>query len=184
MPTPAQAPRDLWAVVAAFELDDPRASLPFSRRLQREQFGWGRDVTQRAIEEYKRFFCLAASSGVEVTPSETVDQVWHLHLVYTRSYQELCRLAGVGFLHHGPTKGGESEGARFREQYEETLALYRKEFGAPPEDIWPPTEERFKDAGAGRWVDTAQCLVLRRRTLYAAGWACVAAGSACWAWIS
>ena len=77
----------------------------------------------RAIEEYKRFVFLAMAAGHPVTPLDEVDQVWHLHLCYTRSYwEDLCGEVLRAPLHHGPTRGGAAERARFDDQYRRTLA--------------------------------------------------------------
>ena len=90
------------------------------------------------------------TAGHEVTPSDEVDQAWHLHLTYTRSYWDgLCDAVLGRALHHGPTKGGQAEGDRFENQYERTLASYRAAFGEePPEDIWPPSAVRFGEAAS------------------------------------
>ena len=134
----------LWNRIQSFELDDPSATLPFSARLAREQ-GWSRAYAHAAIEEYKRFLYLAATAPHPVTPSVAVDEVWHLHLVYTRSYwEELCgRVLGKP-LHHEPTRGGPSEGRKYADLYARTLARHRETFGeAPPPSLWPPMEQRF-----------------------------------------
>lgn len=138
---------DLWRKLEAFELDDPAASLTFTRRLAREN-GWSHRFARRVVEEYKRFVFLAMTAGHEVTPSDEVDQAWHLHLTYTRSYWGgLCDEVLGRPLHHGPTKGGAQEGDRFEEQYERTLSSYRDAFGEqPPADIWPSSEARFGEA--------------------------------------
>jgi len=55
-----------------------------------------------------------------VTPSDTVDQAWHLHLIYTGHYwEELCgKVLGLQ-LHHEPSAGGAVEGGK----YEQTIIL-------------------------------------------------------------
>lgn len=138
----------------AFELDDPHATFRFTDRLAREN-GWTRDFARRATEEYKKFVYLAAVSPTPVTPSDIVDQVWHLHLTFTRSYwDDLCGAVLGKPLHHGPTKGGSAEDARYRRQYDETLALYRREFGCDaPAAFWPLAAERFAGAQHQLWVD-------------------------------
>ncbi|QDU88714.1 hypothetical protein Pla175_20950 [Pirellulimonas nuda] len=145
----------------AFELDEPDATLTFSRRLAREN-GWAHPFALRVVQEYKRFVYLAMTAGHQVTPSDEVDQAWHLHLTYTCSYWGvLCREVLGRPLHHGPTKGGQSEGQRFENQYEQTLASYREAFGqSPPIDVWPPTEARFGDAAAFVRVNRARAWVL------------------------
>ncbi|MCX6608102.1 MAG: hypothetical protein NTV52_31560 [Acidobacteria bacterium] len=115
---------------------------PFAKRLSREN-GWSIHYTAKAIAEYKRFVYLAAVSPTPVTPSEVVDKVWHLHLLYTRSYwQGLCAEVLGRPLHHDPSAGGRNETAKFLSGYEATKALYRQEFGEEPAaDLWPVTAD-------------------------------------------
>ncbi|MFM8953133.1 MAG: glycine-rich domain-containing protein, partial [Planctomycetaceae bacterium] len=102
--TPTQA--RLWAGISAHPLDDPRAPLTFTARLAREN-GWSIARAVRVVEEYRRFVLLAVTVGEPMTPSEDVDQVWHLHLVYTRDYWNAFCDGVLGVpLHHGPTRGG------------------------------------------------------------------------------
>jgi hypothetical protein len=78
---------ELYERILAFSLDKPDAQLTFSKRLARDN-GWKLEYTQRVIEEYKKFAFLAVTAGHPITPSDQIDQVWHLHLSYTRSYWE------------------------------------------------------------------------------------------------
>lgn len=139
--------------IEAFQLDEDGAALPFTSRLAREQ-AWTHAFAGRVAREYLRFIHLAMVAGHPVTPSEQVDQAWHLHLIYTRSYwQKLCRETLGRELHHGPTVGGQAEGEKFVNWYERTLASYQRVFReTPPADIWPASGERFEDAGDGRWI--------------------------------
>jgi hypothetical protein len=128
---------DLYARLAAFAFDDPSAERPFSVRLAQEN-GWTAEFAGQAIDEYRRFLFLAITSGQTVVPSQVVDKVWHLHLIYTRSYwDDLCRGVLGRPLHHHPSSGGASAKRECQSGYQVTLALYRREFGAPPEAIWP-----------------------------------------------
>ena len=137
---------DLWNKIQAFPLDDPGSSLCFSDRLAREN-GWDLKFTLRAIEEYKRFMFLICIAQHPLTPSDQVDQVWHLHLIYTRSYwEEFCGQTLGRQVHHGPTKGGKAEGEKFQDWCAKTQELYAVTFGhAPPADLWPSGQERFSD---------------------------------------
>ncbi len=139
----------LAAKLAAFQIDHGTPEFSFTARLARDN-RWTLDFTQRAVREYLRFVYLASISERPVTPSVAVDQVWHFHLCYTRSYwTELCQDVLNGPLHHGPTRGGLEEGIKYREQYDYTRDLYRGEFGeVAPDDIWPSSDRRFAlDAG-------------------------------------
>ena len=156
------AEQELWQKLETFPFDRRDAVQDFSARLAKEN-GWTRRYAERVRDEYRCFLFLAMVAGHPVTPSEEVDQAWHLHLVYTRSYwQELCGKVLGRPLHHEPTAGGSDEGAKFREQYARTLASYEEKFGeAAPADIWPGVEERF-GPHEGRWVDVTRHWVLPR----------------------
>ncbi|MGV3660714.1 MAG: TIGR04222 domain-containing membrane protein [Prosthecobacter sp.] len=145
-----------WEKLESFQLNNNNAVFDFSARLTKEN-GWSRAFTARVIQEYKRFLLLAVHAGHPVSPSEAVDQAWHLHLVYTRSYwQHLCTEVLGRPLHHEPTAGGLDESAKFHLQYEDTLASYRRLFDAePPADIWPSAEDAFKPK-LNRWVDVSR----------------------------
>ena len=164
----------LWRRIDGFELDDMGAALTFTRRLARDN-GWTNAFAARAVEEYKRFCYLAFRAGHPVTPSDEVDQAWHLHLAYTRSYwDEFCGEVLGGPLHHGPTKGGRAEGAKFRDWYQTTRDSYVRIFGTPPpDDIWPDTERRFHNAGSFRRINTSSVWLIPkpaiRRAAPAAG---------------
>lgn len=133
----------LWNRIACFTPDDPCTEFPFTDRLAREN-GWSKDFVRHAVEEYKKFVYLAMVAPRQVTPSVTVDRIWHLHLIYTRSYwDELCGSVLRRALHHNPGTGGRAESARYRDQYARTLALYRAEFGVEaPAAYWPHMRAR------------------------------------------
>lgn len=134
----------LWNKLTGMRISGEDDALPFVARLGREN-GWSASRAERVYQEYLRFLYLASVAGHPVTPSEDVDQAWHLHLCYTRSYwANLCGTILGRPLHHEPTRGGPSERTRYRDQYEGTLQAYRKHFQSePPQDIWPGAAERF-----------------------------------------
>lgn len=86
---PAQ-PDTLWtvsrtALLARIEAHsfDPGDDLSFTRRLARDH-GWTLSFAAAAIREYGRFCFLSIATSTPLTPSEEVDEVWHLHLAYSR----------------------------------------------------------------------------------------------------
>jgi hypothetical protein len=135
---------DLLERIQAFSLDQAGVRLAFSHRLAKDN-GWPLAYAQRVIAEYKKFAFLAVIAGHPVTPSDQVDQAWHLHLTYTRSYwDEFCGQVLQMPLHHEPTQGGRTENQKFDSWYSKTLESYQHFFGeAPPADIWPAPEVRF-----------------------------------------
>lgn len=155
----------LYEKLQSFPLDDAEASYPFSRRL-RGANGWTEDHTRRVLREYRRFLFLAAAAGHPVSLPDAVDQAWHLHIVYTRSYwDDLCGDT-LGFpLHHGPARGGQADAERFSDWYLRTLESYRVWFDEePPADIWPhPGERSRRDRDCYRRVDTSENWVIPKR---------------------
>jgi uncharacterized protein (TIGR04222 family) len=153
----------LWNAIQSYPLDDPGAVDSFSTRLAREN-RWTAAYTGRVVHEYRRFVLLAVSAGHSVTPSDAVDQAWHLHLTYSEAYWgHFCPEVLGRPLHHGPSRGGREEQSKYRGAYELTLDSYRRVFGEPPPaDIWPPVAQRF--AGPPRWmrVNGAEHWVLPR----------------------
>jgi uncharacterized protein (TIGR04222 family) len=153
---------ELYRRIQEFEIDEGPVAQPFTARLAREN-GWTKEYAERVVREYKKFAFLALAAGHPVTPSEQVDQAWHLHLTYTRSYWErFCQLLGRP-LHHHPTQGGADENRKHVEQYRQTLASYRTVFGEePPADVWPPASVRFGADLHGVRVNTAQNWVVSK----------------------
>jgi uncharacterized protein (TIGR04222 family) len=147
----------LWQRIAAHEF-----GAAFVEKLMRLQ-GWTPAQACSAIEEYRRFCFLACAEGSVAAPSEQVDQVWHLHLTFTRDYWDgWCRDVLRAPLHHEPSRGGAIELARYRQHYADTLARYERWFGAPPESFWPGTYERFRRPSRLRFVDLETVWLLPR----------------------
>lgn len=138
--------QELYENILSFKIGSDEDTLSFRDRVAREN-NWNDEYTNRCVKEYKRFLYLACTAKVNVTPSDQIDQVWHLHLTYTKSYWlEFCQNTLKHDIHHDPTKGGKTESKKYREQYQSTLALYSEVFGEePPMDIWPSIDERFKN---------------------------------------
>lgn len=153
---------DLWNKIKKFELDDPEVALSFTDRLAREN-DWTMEYAVRAILEYKKFIFLLTISKSPLTPSDQVDQVWHLHLLYTQSYwEDFCEKTINKKIHHGPTKGGNDEKDKFTNWYEKTKELYLAIFKIEiPQDIWPPSEIRFSEIEFKR-VNTKRNWIIKK----------------------
>jgi hypothetical protein len=158
----------LWQALSAYEVGPVDADLSFTARLAREN-GWSPVHAARVFEEYRRFLYLAVTTPHPVTPSDAVDQAWHLHLTYTRDYWErLCPEVLGRPLHHGPTKGGKEEGERYFEQYALTLRSYEAAFGPAPADIWPDVRRRLVIDPLARRVHPNEALILPWRAVWTA----------------
>ncbi|OQP47788.1 hypothetical protein A4H97_30975 [Niastella yeongjuensis] len=134
----------LWSSIQQFPLDDPNAAITFSHKLAAKQ-NWLPFFTERVIEEYRKFLFLCCISPNGASPSQVVDEAWHLHLTYTKSYWiDLCKNTLNKDIHHHPSRGGDEEDHKHHDWYAETLLLYESVFGSPPpDDIWPPPQNEL-----------------------------------------
>lgn len=157
------ADHPVWKALSHYIVGPEDAALPFIVRLAREN-GWRPAHAERVFEEYRRFCFLAVTCGHGVTPSDAVDQAWHLHLTYTRDYwQRFCPEVLGRPLHHGPTAGGMDEQHRFFHQYAETLRSYERVFGPPPADLWPAAGRRLTEDHKARRVHPRDAFIVPRR---------------------
>lgn len=159
----------LWQALERYQVGPPDAALSFAARLAREN-RWDAAFAERVVGEYKRFCFLAVTAGHEVTPSDAVDQAWHLHLTYSRDYWErFCPEVLGAPLHHGPTAGGTAERDRYFEQYAQTLKSYEAAFGPPPVDVWPDARTRFLDHPRAFRVHPRERVIVNRRAAMIGG---------------
>ena len=157
------ADHPVWKALSHYRVGPQDAAMPFIVRLAREN-GWRQAHAERVFDEYRRFCFLAATCGHVVTPSDAVDQAWHLHLTYTRDYWErFCPQILGRLLHHGPTAGGSDEQHRFFQHYAETLRSYERVFGPPPADLWPDAARRLTQDHKARRVHPRDAFIVPRR---------------------
>ena len=94
-----------WEKIIRFQVDEGDPEYAFTDRLALEN-GWPLEYTLRVFYEYKKFIFLLCIQSESLTPSDAVDQAWHLHLIYTRSYWDRwCENILNKRIHHGPTQG-------------------------------------------------------------------------------
>jgi uncharacterized protein (TIGR04222 family) len=157
--------------IEAHGFDAPDDPLGFESRLADDN-GWTLGYARIVVAEYRRFLVLTQLAKDPVSPSQDVDQAWHLHLTRTAHYAAFCDALFGRFLHHEPGRSDGGDAQRHRDMYEYTRTVYRRGFGeAPPEAVWPrPGRPLPPDpVPAARW--TVPPLLQPGRRL---GWACVA----------
>lgn len=170
----------LWQRILDYQFDKPDIQFSFTQRLAREN-GWSPDFARRVVEEYRKFIYLICISAEMQTPSEEVDQAWHLHMTYTRDYwQRFCRDTVGREIHHEPTEGGPVEREKFSNAYRRTLDNYERTFGSrPPDDIWPAENIRFGMASGGKLAKPEYFLIRKEHgRLSAVGIAAISATTA------
>ncbi len=141
--TEVQTARSLSAKLQNFDFPEPG----LTNRLIEEQ-GWDRQFIAKAKQEYLRFIVLATSAPTEVTPSLVVDEVWHTHLMFSKSYiEDLCLNNLERIIHHSPGTGEATHDAKYQGQYLRTLATYKQVFGQEaPSDLWPRPKQEATSA--------------------------------------
>lgn len=64
---------------------------------------------EELVSDYLSFLKQAATADHEIRPTKLVDEIWHRHILDTRSYAEDCDLWFGAFIHHRPCKPGEQD---------------------------------------------------------------------------
>ncbi len=93
-----------------------------------------------AVEiEYKRFLILNLQNAVtkevpSIVPTKDVDAFWHAHILDTKKYMVDCDHCFGYYLHHFPYLGmrGEADAELLKSSFQQTLQLYRRQFGSNP----------------------------------------------------
>jgi len=89
------------------------------------------------VHEYRKFMRLKIElkdfNAKKLSPSPKIDQVWHLHILDTKSYALWC---GKDFIHHDPSGTGEDQAIKQAKRYTHTYKLLDKE-SKERVDIWP-----------------------------------------------
>jgi hypothetical protein len=84
-----------------------------------------------ALEEYLRYLAIDQTFAKETPISDAVDRFWHLHLLFTEDYMDMCYGVFGSFRHHRP----QILGGPTREQ-DVGMIHYRSLFGEPNSAIW------------------------------------------------
>lgn len=91
-----------------------------------------------ATEEYQKFLILKLLyPSVELVPNKLVDEMWHAHILDTKSYREDCHRVFGFFLDHFPYFGiyGDDDQKKLMQAFEQTKQLYESHFGVYPKDM-------------------------------------------------
>ncbi len=128
----------------------------FLNKLKLEN-SWDSTFTEGAVIDYRRFLYLVVlkkhgiieTRNATMIPSYAVDQVFHQHILYTKSYQALCNDLGY-FIHHQPNEDEND----LREEYAATLEAYQREFNELTL-FWPNVETQFQE-NTNIWVNTTR----------------------------
>ena len=125
---------ELWNRIKAFQVHTENEVYEFTTHLAVEN-KWTINYTKGAIEEYKKFMYLAATTDHTVLPSGVVTHVWHAHMLNKESYNQFGLILGKK-VERIPSSYISDNKEVFKKVNERTLALYEQIFGERPEDYW------------------------------------------------
>lgn len=114
------------------------------RNYLREREGLGDPFLGRMEIEYKRFLGLVLATGLKksVPISAQIDPMWHVHIMFTMDYTDMCHKVADGiYVHHLPAVTAEERGRLCDAYNHATLPLYRAAFGEPNPEFWPPNAQ-------------------------------------------
>ncbi|ORZ30986.1 hypothetical protein BCR44DRAFT_46451, partial [Catenaria anguillulae PL171] len=91
------------------------------------------------VSEYRRFLLLKYASRDEhatlVSPSPMIDQVWHEHILETRSYIGMCLTIGF-WIHHDPDGADDKDTIDRERRRANTNDMYMAMFGPMDQSVW------------------------------------------------
>jgi hypothetical protein len=98
-----------------------------------EGAGWSAAQCESGEIEYKRFLHLCQKHGKGMVPTNTMDTMWHYHILDTRAYHADCQNIFGGYMHHYPYFGmrGEQDAQDLSDAFDRTKSLYMESFGEP-----------------------------------------------------
>lgn len=115
--------------------------------------GTADEAAIRAAElRYRKFLALAAKyPDAELAPARDIDEVWHLHMLHPRAYDQDCnRLFGLVLDHDGGFgKDSDRQYEELLTVFDRTAALWQREYADP----------YVTDAGTG----VVKCIIACRR---------------------
>lgn len=98
------------------------------------------EYVEQLLAEYNRWLTMASEYGAhEISPSDIIDKVWHIHILDTIDYARVCDMICGRIIDHYPENGYESQKEERVKRYGNTLKNYKEKYGKHSE-IWRMNE--------------------------------------------
>jgi len=111
----------------------------------RKQFGLSADDTEIWERLYRQFLILHGEFPNQgLVPPRAADEVWHAHILDTRTYFADCDDLFGRYFHHTPSD------EPHHEEFEKTKALYLSRFGEDLDALGKVIKERWAASGFSR----------------------------------
>lgn len=107
---------------------------PVIERVMREK-GWTRRMAEVTAQFYKNFLYLSKKyEEYTFNPSTQIDEMWHVHIIFTKDYHEICEKVFGHYFHHTPLEHANDRAAG-NLNFQKLLELHEKEFGYPIQGV-------------------------------------------------
>lgn len=94
---------------------------------------WSLDYTKKVIPEYERFITIR-STNPDAGPSDSIDKLWHYHILCTELYYNYCMKNFGKIIHHNIMLTNQSEKIS---RLSLTMKLYKEKYGNfIHEEVW------------------------------------------------
>lgn len=140
-----------------------------------QMYGWRRNDAARVWESYLQFLELKIAlkdwDAAVLSPSPRVNQMWHLHLLDNRHYEEFCKSACGRIIYHNP--GGGPDQAVTEESFKSTKLALKARYGAQCVD-WEVWHFNLESTAKSRraFLDCDRMTPLQSRCVRTYGWRC------------
>lgn len=94
-------------------------------------YGVSLEYAQNCFAAFKKYMIVCAVKPGQSAVSETIDEMWHTFLLFTKDYKAFCEEYLGRFIHHEPLTYPTPA------VYSETRAFAEKLFGTIDEALWP-----------------------------------------------
>ena len=113
--------------------------IKFLEKSAMKNFDLSKEEATELLQELGKFYVLKIIEKDydhnKLSPSEEVDELWHLHLLFPKKYYQFCARFARNWIDHSPDAKYDGNHDR---RYSNTIKKYRSTFNAdPPYSMWP-----------------------------------------------
>lgn len=95
------------------------------------------DVAAEHFTELMKFLFVCATYKGSFSPTQTIDNVWHTFILFTKEYDSFCKEYFGKFIHHNPDVDiNESTKSENNRTYKLLYDIVISEFGEPTSKAW------------------------------------------------
>jgi len=127
----------------------------------KKEYKWNTRFAGKVVYEYKRFMYLRSLDS-DCSPSDSIDQFWKVHILYTENYNRFCIENFGKFIHHNSDESLDQE---FKQKtIGRTIKLYMKTYPSVTyPDVW---DINLELANVDLTKKTSNSQIVKLRVIY------------------